>query len=224
VQGFGNVGRYSALILRDMGARVVAVADIGGGAANPDGLDLDEVDAHFRKTGTTLGAPGTKALDVKGPLEVDCDILVPAALENQITLENVDRVKAKVVIEGANGPTTPGADRILAGKGIPVIPDILANAGGVAVSYFEWERNLANALQVEEAEVNARLRLQMRRATDGVLDMYHRLLEDFPEYQERWRRAMPDALPLPVPDLRVAAMVTAVARCWTALARRGVWP
>ncbi|HSQ37728.1 MAG TPA: Glu/Leu/Phe/Val dehydrogenase [Acidimicrobiia bacterium] len=224
VQGYGNVGRYSALILRDMGARVVAVADIGGGAANPDGLDLNEVDAHFRKAGTTLGAPGTRALDVKGPLEEECDILVPAALENQITLDNVDRVNAKVVIEGANGPTTPGADRALAARGIPVIPDILANSGGVAVSYFEWERNLANALQVEEADVNARLRVQMRRATDGVLDSYHRLQEGFPEYQDRWRKAMPDAPQVDAPDLRIAAMVTAVGRCWTALARRGVWP
>jgi glutamate dehydrogenase/leucine dehydrogenase len=161
---------------------------------------------------------------VKGPLEVDCDILVPAALENQITLENADRVKAKVVAEGANGPTTPGADRILADKGIPVIPDILANAGGVAVSYFEWERNLANELQVEEADVNARLRVQMRRATDGVLEIYHRLQDGFPEYQERWRQAMPDSPPLTMPDLRTAAMVTAVGRCWKALAQRGVWP
>ncbi|HSQ37008.1 MAG TPA: glutamate dehydrogenase, partial [Acidimicrobiia bacterium] len=169
-------------------------------------------------------APGTRALDVKGPLEEECDILVPAALENQITLDNVDRVNAKVVIEGANGPTTPGADRALAARGIPVFPAFLANSGGVAVSYFVWERNLANALQVEEAEVNARLRVQMRRATDGVLDSYHRLQESFPEYQDRWRRAMPDAPQLDAPDLRVGAMVTAVGRCWTALAQRGVWP
>lgn len=224
VQGYGNVGRYSVLILKEMGANIVAVSDIGGGAANPDGLDIDAVEKHFAEKGTTLGTPGTRELDVKGPLEAECDILVPAALENQITLENAERVKAKVVIEGANGPTTPGADRILAGKGIPVVPDILANAGGVAVSYFEWERNLANELQVEEAEVNARLRKQMRRATDGVLDIHHRLLERFPEYQERWHGAMPESPPLPTPDLRVAAMVTAVGRCWSALAQRGVWP
>jgi glutamate dehydrogenase/leucine dehydrogenase len=185
---------------------------------------MDAVEDHFRTTGTTLGTPGTQPLDVKGPLQEECDILVPAALENQITLENVDRVKTKVVIEGANGPTTPGADRILADRGIPVVPDILANAGGVAVSYFEWERNLASQLQVEEAEVNARLRGQMRRATDGVLDSYHRLQQRFPEYQDRWREAMPDAPVLSAPDLRVAAMVTAVGRCWSALAQRGVWP
>jgi glutamate dehydrogenase/leucine dehydrogenase len=224
VQGYGNVGRHSALILGEMGARIVAVSDIGGGAANPKGLDMDAVEDHFRTTGTTLGTPGTQPLDVKGPLQEECDILVPAALENQITLENVDRVKTKVVIEGANGPTTPGADRILADRGIPVVPDILANAGGVAVSYFEWERNLASQLQVEEAEVNARLRGQMRRATDGVLDSYHRLQQRFPEYQDRWREAMPDAPVLSAPDLRVAAMVTAVGRCWSALAQRGVWP
>ncbi len=224
VQGYGNVGRYSALILRDMGATIVAVADIGGGAANPDGLDLEAVDAHFREAGTTLGTPGTQPLDVKGPLEVECDILVPAALENQITLENVDRVNTKVVVEGANGPTTPGADRALVERGVPVIPDILANAGGVAVSYFEWERNLANALQVDEGEVNARLRAQMRRAADGVLEMYHRLQDHLPDYQERWHEAMPDAPPLRAPDMRTAAMVTAVGRCWSALAQRGVWP
>lgn len=224
VQGYGNVGRHSALILGAMGATVVAVSDIGGGAANPDGLNLEEVEAHFRQAGTTLGCPGTKPLDIKGPLEVECDILVPAALENQITLENVDRINTKVVVEGANGPTTPGADRKLAERGIPVIPDILANAGGVAVSYFEWVRNLANELQTDEAEVNARLRVQMRRATDGVIDVYHRLCENLPTYQERWHNAMPDAPALTQPDLRTATMVTAVGRCWTALARRGVWP
>ncbi|OFW52398.1 MAG: hypothetical protein A2V75_10635 [Actinobacteria bacterium RBG_16_70_17] len=224
VQGFGNVGRYSAFILRDMGASIVAVSDVAGGAADPNGLNLEEVEAHFKKTGSVLGAPGTHPLDAKGPLGVKCDILIPAALESQITLKNVDRVKAKVVIEGANGPTTPGADRVLADKGIVVVPDILANAGGVAVSYFEWIRNLENALQVELAEINQRLRTQMRDATKTVLATYHDLRNHVPAYQTRWRKATRDTQPLTPPDLRIAATATAVGRCWKARAERGIWP
>ena len=175
IQGFGNAGRHAAFILRDMGATIVAVSDIRGGAADPNGLNLEQVEAHLKATGSVLGAPGTRDLDPKGPLEEECDILVPAALENQITLENAGRVKTTLVIEAANGPTTPGADRILADRGIPVVPDILANAGGVVVSYFEWVQNLDNE-QWDAHVVQERLRAKMQRATEGVVSNYHHLV------------------------------------------------
>ncbi|MBM3696479.1 MAG: Glu/Leu/Phe/Val dehydrogenase [Actinobacteria bacterium] len=223
VQGFGNAGRHAAFILRGLGATVVAVGDVKGGAANADGLNLEEVEAHQKATGSVVKAPGTRVLGPRGPLEVECDILVPAALENQITLENADRVKAAVVIEAANGPTTPAADRILADKGIVVVPDILANAGGVVVSYFEWVQNLDNE-EWEEHTVQKRLRAKMQRATEGVVMTYHRLRDRYDEYRQRWQQAAPGAPDPAFPDLRIAATANAVGRCWTALDQRGVWP
>ena len=223
VQGFGNAGRHASFILRDMGARVVAVSDSKGGVFSRKGLDLEAVEAHKKQTGSVVGTPGTRKIGVKGTLEVPCDILIPAALENQITLGNADKVNAKLVVEAANGPTTPGADRILAAKGIVLAPDILANAGGVVVSYFEWVQNLEHE-QWEETVVRDRLRTKMYRATENVLATYRRITERFPEYQERWRKAMPGAKALRKPDMRVAAMATAVGRCKVALDRRGVWP
>ena len=158
-----------------------------------------------------MGTPGTRKIGVKGTLEIECDILIPAALENQITLENAARVNAKLVVEAANGPTTPGADRILSKKGTVVAPDILANAGGVVVSYFEWVQNLEHE-QWDESVVRERLRTKMYRATENVLGTYRRITERFPEYQERWRKEMPGAKALPKPDMRIAAMATAVGR------------
>jgi glutamate dehydrogenase (NAD(P)+) len=223
IQGFGNAGRHAAFILREMGASIVAVSDITGGAADPNGLNLEQVEGHLKATGSVLGAPGTRPLDPRGPLEVECDILIPAALENQITLENADRVKAPLVVEAANGPTTPGADRVLADKGVVVIPDILANAGGVVVSYFEWVQNLDNE-QWDASVVQERLRTKMRRSGEGVMATYHHIRSQFPEYQERWQKAVPGAAPLLMPDMRIAATAAAVGRCWTALDQRGVWP
>ena len=223
VQGFGNAGRHAAFILRDMGASIVAVSDIAGGAADPNGLNLEQVEGHLKDTGSVLGTPGTLPLGPKGSLEVECDILVPAALENQITLENVERVKASMIIEAANGPTTPGADRLLTDRGVVVVPDILANAGGVVVSYFEWVQNLDNE-QWEEHVVQERLRAKMQRATEGVVTTYHHLRSHYPEFQDRWRQAAPEGGDLVFPDLRIAATATAVGRCWTALDQRGVWP
>jgi glutamate dehydrogenase/leucine dehydrogenase len=223
VQGFGNAGRHAAFILRDMGAKVIAVSDSKGGAYNPSGLDLEAIEAHKKATRSVMGAPGTKKIGILDALEIECDILIPAAMENQITLENVDRVNAKMVVEAANGPTTPGSDRILADKGIIVVPDILANAGGVVVSYFEWVQNLQHE-QWDEPTVHERLRGKMYRATEAVLATHRRLTERFPEYQERWRKAMPDAPAMRKPDLRIAAMATAVGRCKAALDQRGVWP
>jgi glutamate dehydrogenase/leucine dehydrogenase len=223
IQGFGNAGRHAAFILRDMGARVVAVSDSKGGAFSRKGLDLEAVEAHKKETGSVAGTPGARRIGVKGTLEIECDILIPAALENQITLDNADRVNTKLVVEAANGPTTPASDRILASKGIVVAPDILANAGGVVVSYFEWVQNLEHE-QWEESAVRDRLRTKMHRATEQVLATYRRITERFPEYQERWRQAMPGSKALRKPDMRIAAMATAVGRCKAALDRRGVWP
>ncbi|MBN2113266.1 MAG: Glu/Leu/Phe/Val dehydrogenase [Acidimicrobiia bacterium] len=224
VQGFGNAGRHAAFILRDMGAKVVAVSDSKGGVFKAKGLDLEAVEAHKKETGSVVGTPGTRRIGVKGTLEVECDILIPAALENQITLENAERVSTKLVVEAANGPTTPGADRILASKGIVLAPDILANAGGVVVSYFEWVQNLEHE-QWEESVVHARLRTKMYRAAEQVLTTYRRITERFPEYQARWRQFMPEAKAIThKPDMRIAAMATAVGRCKAALDRRGVWP
>jgi glutamate dehydrogenase/leucine dehydrogenase len=223
IQGFGNAGRHAAFILRDMGAKVVAVSDSKGGAYDSNGLDLQVVEAHKKATRSVLGTRGTEQLGVLDALEVNCDILIPAALENQITLANADKIKAKMVVEAANGPTTPGADRILANKGIVVVPDILANAGGVVVSYFEWVQNLQHE-QWDEHTVHDRLRAKMYRATEVVVATHRRLTRQFPEYEQRWRRAMPNAPRPRKPDLRIAAMVTAMGRCRAALDERGVWP
>jgi len=223
VQGFGNAGRHAAFILRDMGARVVAVSDSKGGIYSRKGLDLEAAEAHKKATGSVVGTPGTRKIGIKGALEIECDILIPAAMENQITLDNADRVNAKLVVEAANGPTTPAADLILASKGTVLAPDILANAGGVVVSYFEWVQNLEHE-QWQESAVHERLRTKMYRATEDVLATYRRITERLPEYQERWRKATPEAKALPKPDMRIAAMATAVGRCKAALDRRGVWP
>src|SRR5215475_6662471 len=137
IQGFGNAGSIAAELLHRIGTKVIAVSDSKGGILDRKGLDIPNVVAYKAKTGSVAGFPGAKPIGGEEVLELDCDVLIPAALENQITLANADRVKARIVAEAANGPTTPGADRILFEKGIVVIPDILANAGGVTVSYFE---------------------------------------------------------------------------------------
>ena len=146
IQGFGNVGYHVARFLsEDDGCRIVAVGDVNGGAMNPDGLDVARLAEHRSRTGSLMGSPG--ATDLPGPrdvLEVECDILIPAALENQIALDNVDRIKTRMIAEAANGPTTIGADDKLNQRGVMIIPDIYLNAGGVTVSYFEWTKNLSH--------------------------------------------------------------------------------
>ena len=141
VQGFGNAGSIAARLLHKDGAKIIAVSDTSGGAYNPKGLDPNAALVHKAKTGSVQGLKGTKPITNADLLKLKCDILVPAALENQITLDNADDIKARIVAEAANGPVTPGADEILFKKGIFDIPDILANAGGVTVSYFEWVQN-----------------------------------------------------------------------------------
>jgi len=142
VQGFGNVGLNAAQIFIKNGHSVVAISDSKGGVYNENGLDLEKLIEHKKSTGSLAGFPDSKDVSNSELLEISCDLLVPAAFENQITDVNADKVKAKVVLELANGPITPEADEILFKKGIPVIPDVLANSGGVTVSYFEWDQNL----------------------------------------------------------------------------------
>ncbi len=171
IQGFGNVGGNAAKILFDQGARVVGISDVNGGIYSPLGLNPYEVGKHAEATGSVVNFRGATTITNAELLELPCDILVPAALENQITEKNAPRVKARVVVEAANGPTTPEADRILEQRGILVVPDILANAGGVTVSYFEWVQNNMGYCWSEE-EVNQKLGQIMVQAFYRVYDQF----------------------------------------------------
>jgi glutamate dehydrogenase (NAD(P)+) len=163
IQGFGNAGMYAAQLMSQRGYRIVAVSDSQGGAANDRGLDVNGVIAHKFETGSVAGFTGGERIGNRELLEYDCDVLVPAALEKVITRENATRINARVVAEAANGPTLPDADDILFDRGIMVLPDILANAGGVTVSYFEWVQDL-QANFWEEDEINERLKRKLTRA------------------------------------------------------------
>ncbi len=168
IQGFGNAGQHMADILVQAGMKVVAVSDSRGGTYNPDGLYVTSVTATKAKTGEISKFPGGKPLSNAELLLLDVDVLVPAALENQLTGENASKVKAKLIIELANGPTTPEADAIFDKKGLPVIPDILANAGGVTVSYFEWTQNVSGNYWTLE-EVQSKLKMKMEAALADVV-------------------------------------------------------
>jgi len=170
VQGFGNVGSNGALLIAEKGAKIVAVADHTGGVANAEGLDVPALDAWVDEHGGVKGFAGGEAFDNSEIITWDCDVLVPAALENAIHKENAADVKASIIVEGANGPTTPEADEILNEKGILIIPDILANAGGVTVSYFEWAQNIQH-FRWDEEKVNAELDKKMSRAYNAVREV-----------------------------------------------------
>ncbi|HZM71092.1 MAG TPA: Glu/Leu/Phe/Val dehydrogenase, partial [Candidatus Cryosericum sp.] len=168
VQGFGNAGSIAARLLSEDGAFIIAVSDSGGGLYNSKGLNMSQVLAHKAKTGALKGFAEADRISNEKLLELECDVLVPAALENQITQENASRIRAQIVAEAANGPTTPGADTILHKNGIFLIPDILANAGGVTVSYFEWVQSLQSFFW-EETQVNQHLEKIMTRSFQEVL-------------------------------------------------------
>jgi glutamate dehydrogenase (NAD(P)+) len=170
VQGFGNVGGGTVQLLHDQGCRVVGVSDVTGGVYNPDGLNPQGLFVHKAATGGISGYEGGEPVTNEELLELECDVLVPAALENQLTEKNADRVKASVIVEGANGPTTPEADHIFTERGVLVVPDILANSGGVTVSYFEWVQDL-QAYYWSEDEVNNRLRIIMEQSYVDVLQL-----------------------------------------------------
>ncbi len=167
VQGFGNVGSIAARLLYEDGANIVAVSDVHGGIVNPAGLNVHELLKFARANRTVRGFPGSSEITNEELLEVQTDILLPAATENQITSRNADRISTRIIVEGANGPTTAAADALLEEKGIFVVPDILANAGGVTVSYFEWVQN-RYGYYWEEAEVNDRLENTMVKAFRDV--------------------------------------------------------
>ena len=174
VQGFGNVGSVAAMLLDREGAHVVAVSDSRGGIHQPQGLDIPAVMRHKLDTGQVAGFPGAEPISNADLLTLDCDLLLPCANENQLTAANADQVQAKVIVEGANGPTTPAADEILGDRGVLVIPDILANAGGVTVSYFEWVQGLQSFFW-SESEVNTRLRELLLKAYNkmaGAVERY----------------------------------------------------
>jgi len=201
VQGFGNAGSIAARLIGLEGSTVVAVSDSTGGIHNPKGLDIAKVTAWKGEHGTVQGFPGARDITNPEILEIDCDILIPAALENQITERNAGRIKARIVAEAANGPTTPEADAILFKNGVFQIPDILCNAGGVTVSYFEWVQDL-NRDFWDEAEVNHKLKGIMDKAFRDVLAMS--LREDV--------------------NMRTAAYLLAVQRVADATAMRGLYP
>jgi glutamate dehydrogenase (NAD(P)+) len=163
IQGFGNAGSLAAKLFTEKKARVVAISDSRGGVFNSRGIDPLKAMRYKERSGTVVGMPGTSRISNDDLLTMKCDILIPAALENVITLNNADQIKAKIIAEAGNGPTTPHADEVLARKGIMVLPDILANAGGVTVSYFEWVQDLQSFFW-SEAEVNAKLESVMKRA------------------------------------------------------------
>jgi glutamate dehydrogenase (NAD(P)+) len=201
IQGFGNVGSVTARLLWREGALVTAVGDAKGGVHNSKGLDIRALAAHVKEAGTVAGFRDADPITNADLLALPCDVLVPAALGGQITEQNADRVRAKIIAEGANGPTTPEADGILADRGVMLIPDILANAGGVIVSYFEWVQGLQYHFW-KESEINSRLQELMTRAFSQVSAMAKR---------EKV-------------DLRTAALMVGVRRVADAFEIRGLYP
>jgi glutamate dehydrogenase (NAD(P)+) len=201
VQGFGNVGFHAARSLKSLGCKVIAISDSTGGAYNPAGLDVEAVKAYKDENATCLGYPGCTNLTNAQVLEVPCDILVPAAVEGQITASNASQIKAGIIVEGANGPTTPEADAILERRGISVVPDILANAGGVVVSYFEWVQDLQYHFWSRQ-EIETKLEQVMTRSFSEVTALSE---------TERC-------------SLRTAALLLAVQRAVEAMTLRGIYP
>jgi glutamate dehydrogenase (NAD(P)+) len=167
IQGFGNVGSWTARLIAPLGVKVVAVSDVRGGIHDPGGLDIDKLWTHVTSSGSVVDFPGSDAISNEELLELDVDWLIPAALGEVIHTRNVDRVRAQTVVEAANHPITPAADLVLVDRGVTVIPDILANAGGVTVSYFEWTQNIQQ-FRWDEDQVNAQLRKVMAKAHGDI--------------------------------------------------------
>ncbi|MBA7500580.1 MAG: glutamate dehydrogenase [Clostridia bacterium] len=201
IQGYGNVGGNLAHLLNDEGYKIIAISDVEGGIYNPKGLNPNKVSLALKESGSVIGFKDADKITNQELLAMDCHVLVPAALENQIDEDNADKIKAKLIVEAANAPITPQADKILEGKGIFIIPDILANAGGVTVSYFEWVQGL-QAYFWTEREVNLKLRDIMQKAFDKV----YRICEE--------RKV----------TMRKAAYILAVERVAEATRVRGLYP
>jgi glutamate dehydrogenase (NAD(P)+) len=201
VQGFGNVGSYLAKFLHEEGAKVVAISDSTVALYNPNGIDVANAFTHKREHGTLRGLKETEEITAEELVVLDVDVFAPCALEQVITDRNADQVRASIICEGANGPVTPAADAILEDKGVLILPDVLANAGGVVVSYFEWVQGLQEYFW-KEAEVNAKLNDIVSRA-----------------FEETWETAQARNLPM-----RVAAYGLAVQRVAEATVTRGIYP
>ncbi len=201
IQGFGNVGSVAAVLLSKLGCKIVAVSDTRGGVVNPAGLDPARLVDHKNRTGSITGFAGADLISNEALLELPCEILVPSALEGQINQDNAARLHTHLIVEGANGPVTPGADDVLANRGVTIIPDILANAGGVIVSYFEWVQGLQQFFWTEE-EVNQNLERIIVRSFGQVV-------------QVAGERKV---------DLRTAALIRAIDRVADALFTRGIYP
>ncbi len=244
VQGFGNVGYHAAKFCREYGARVVAIAVLEGAILDPEGFDEDAVMEFRSRTGSILGYPGATSLPRNADaLEVDCDILIPAAFENQLTADNAPRIKARIVIEGANGPTTPEADEIFRTKGTLVIPDLYANAGGVVVSYFEWLRNLSHVRfgrleRRHRAAFHGRLLLAIEQATGKTFtDTERAALAEAPDELRIVNSALEETIVTAyqenrdalqrqpaIPDARTAAFLTAINKVAAAYLELGIFP
>jgi len=245
IQGFGNVGYHVAKFLSEEdGCRVVAIGDVNGGTINPDGLNIAQLSEHRSRTGSLPGFPGGR--DLPGPrdvLEVECDILIPAALENQIALDNADRIRTRMIAEAANGPTTVGADEKLIRRGVMIIPDIYLNAGGVTVSYFEWTKNLSHIRygrmekrldeiyrdkmvrtieQVTKMPLPEEQRRELLRGADEI-DLVNSGLEGTMQNAYREIREALSADPRLV-DLRTAAFAVAIRKVARSYAELGVFP
>ncbi len=210
IQGFGNVGGNAAPLLAELGCKIVAVSDVNGAVMMDGGFPVEELMDHVRSTGTCTSFPGAKKITNAELLEADVDILVPAALEGVIHQDNAHKLRCKILAEGANGPTTPLADKILTEKGVFVIPDVLCNAGGVTASYFEWVQGLQSFFWTED-EVNERLDKIMTRAFHEVLTIYEK---------EKPKDKDP-AHPL---TMRQAAYMLGVKRVADAVRKRGIFP
>ena len=219
IQGFGNAGSVAALAFQERGATIIAVSDSQGGISTPDGLDVLAAIQFKREHGSVVGLPGSKTITNEDLLALECDILIPAAMENQIRRDNAAKIRARLVCEAANGPTTPDADEQLCRRGILVLPDILANAGGVTVSYFEWVQNIENE-QWDLNDVYRKLRRKMERAVVAVVQRWKDLRG---ETQARGDLANATD-PAPPIDLRTAALVVAIDRVSHVALERGIWP
>jgi len=207
IQGYGNAGSIAAQLFTEAGAIVIAVSDSTGGVYAAEGIDPAAALRQKKSSGSVVGLSGTKNITNEELLHTPCDVLIPAAFENQIRADNVAGVQALVIAEAANGPTTPAADRALFERGITVLPDILTNSGGVTVSYFEWVQNIENQ-HWSEAEVNDKLRRKMESATDAVLQMQL-------EIRDRKDESV---------DLRTSAFALAIGRVAKVALERGIWP
>ena len=210
IQGLGNVGSNAMRLFSEAGAKIVCVSDSQGGVADDAGLDPDEVMAHKAENGTVVGLPETKTITNDDLLTWDCDVLIPAALECQILEDNADKVRAKLIVEAANAPVSPEADEILQERGIVVLPDIVANGGGVVVSYFEWVQNLENQ-QWPLDEVETKLKHKMEAAVDAIIARWRHI-------HDNHSRADGAA-----PTLRDAALVEAIRRLSEVILQRDIW-